>query len=117
VQNRSNRCRLGDGRRSAAAVLLAVAATLLIAVAPVAAQSPASAQYADDIQNVAGEVAGNGRSGPDDPGPSGLEKRLIGGLPFTGLDLVALVAVAIGLTSIGFALRKMTAHRGEIGQP
>jgi hypothetical protein len=39
---------------------------------------------------------------------SGKHGKAVGGLPFTGVDLVALAAVAVSLTSTGLALRLLT---------
>ena len=48
----------------------------------------------------------------NDPAPpAGLQKKVVTGLPFTGLDVVALLAVAVALTSMGLALRRLTAER------
>ena len=44
-------------------------------------------------------------------GASGLEKTVVGGLPFTGLDLIALLGVAVLLTTMGLALRRLTVDR------
>ncbi len=81
-----------------------------IALAPAAAQaqkSPTSAQYKPAATQVSAEVEG----GPEE---TGLQKEVVSGLPFTGLDLIALLAVALAMTSIGFALRRLTSDRGKI---
>jgi hypothetical protein len=65
-------------------------------------------QYNNPVQQVAGSVGG-GNDGPS--APSGLQKKVVGGLPFTGLDVVALLAVAVALTSMGLALRRLTTER------
>ena len=44
-------------------------------------------------------------------GAAGLEKTVVSGLPFTGLDLIAMVAVAVLLASMGLALRRLTVGR------
>ena len=44
-------------------------------------------------------------------GASGLEKTVVSGLPFTGLDLIALLGVAVLLTTMGLALRRLTINR------
>lgn len=46
-------------------------------------------------------------------GASGLEKTVVSGLPFTGLDLLALLGVAVLLTSMGLALRRLTVDRNS----
>ncbi len=102
-----------DTRRGSLTRLLAIfglASVLgLAAAVPALAQDPTSAQYNSAVNQVQGEVGGGG---PSSPAPaqraSGLQENVVGGLPFTGLDLLALVAVALALASIGFALRRMT---------
>jgi hypothetical protein len=64
-------------------------------------------QYANPVTQVAADVGGG--NGPSDP--SGLQHKVVGGLPFTGLDVVALLAVAVALTSMGLVLRRLTAER------
>lgn len=94
-----------NSRAARAATLLALAGMLLFA-APAMGQSgdPTSAQYKDE--------AGGGAS--TQPPDSGLQKEVVGGLPFTGLDLIALAAVAIALTSMGLALRRLTVDHTRV---
>jgi hypothetical protein len=92
--------------------LLAVVGTLSL-VGPVSlaqAGDATKAQYAEEITKVAGNIGGGG-GGNDPAQPSGLQKQVVGGLPFTGLDVVALLAVAVALTSTGLALRRLAAER------
>ena len=90
-----------------AALLATVAALTLVGPVSLANAGDATkAQYKNDVTKVAADVGGGG---PADP--SGLQKRVVGGLPFTGLDVVALFAVAVALTSMGLALRRLTAER------
>jgi hypothetical protein len=93
-------------RRSRIFALLAMITALSLA-APVAAQAAdaTKAQYGTAVSQIGGEVGG-GQSQS-----SGLQKRVVGGLPFTGLDVIALAAVAVALTSMGLALRRLTAER------
>jgi hypothetical protein len=80
-------------------------------VGPVAlaqAGDATKAQYNDPVTKVAGNI---GSGGDDGSAPSGLQKKVAGGLPFTGLDVVALLAVAVALTSMGLALRRLTSER------
>jgi hypothetical protein len=72
---------------------------------------PTAAQYVDSVDQVAGDLGGGDDGTSGEAPPSGLEKKVVGGLPITGLDLIALVAVAIALTSMGFALRRLTADQ------
>jgi hypothetical protein len=89
--------------------LLATAAALWL-VGPVSLAHAGDAtkeQYGTDVTKVAADVGG----GNDPAPPAGLQKKVVGGLPFTGLDVVALLAVAVALTSMGLALRRLTAER------
>ena len=98
-------------------VLLALAAMLLFA-APAMAQTgdPTSAQYKDEATQISEDVGDGGGGGTtsSQPPDSGLHKEVVGGLPFTGLDLIALAAVAIALTSMGFALRRLTVDHNRV---
>jgi len=89
------------------AVVLAIAALGSTATSAWA-QDPTSAQYETSVTRAAGGVGGG--SAPAHR-TSGLQKTVVGGLPFTGLDLIALVAVALAFTSVGFALRRLTVSR------
>ena len=95
-------------RRTKFVALLATVSALWL-VGPVSlahAGDPTKAQYHNQVSQVAGSIGSGGGDGP-----SGLQKKVVGGLPFTGLDVVALLAVAIALTSMGLALRRLTAER------
>ena len=99
--------------RNRARTIVAMLATItaLWLVGPVAfaqAGDATNAQYDDEVTKVAASV-GSGNDGPS--AQSGLQKKVVGGLPFTGLDVVALLAVAVALTSMGLALRRLTADR------
>ncbi len=90
------------------ALLATVAALSLVGPVSLAQAADATkAQYDDEVTKVAANVGGGG----DPTAPAGLQKRVVGGLPFTGLDVVALLAVAVALTSMGLALRRLTAER------
>lgn len=81
----------------------------LAAVAPAVAQDPVASQYDNQVVEVKSASAS---SGSEDEA-SGLQKTVVGGLPFTGLDVIALGAVALALTSIGFALRRLSPPAGD----
>jgi hypothetical protein len=94
-------------------VALLATVTALWLVGPVAlaqASDATKAQYDNEVTKVAGNIGGGG-GGNDGSAPDGLQKKVVGGLPFTGLDVVALLAVAVALTSMGLALRRLTAER------
>lgn len=103
--------RHSTNRGSRLIALLAMVATLSL-IGPVSlahAGDATKAQYGNEVTQVAGNIGGGGGS---DPAPaSGLQKQVVGGLPFTGLDVVALLAVAVALTSTGLALRRFGAER------
>jgi hypothetical protein len=77
-----------------------------------AAQTPSDEQY-DPVPCVNCSLSGGGSggdpgdpSGPGDPGdPSGLSDN-VGPLPFTGFDVIAMVAVALAVTGVGLALQR-----------
>jgi hypothetical protein len=71
-----------------------------------AASDPTKEQYRNTVTQIS-----NGGGGAH--GASGLEKTVVSGLPFTGLDLIALIGVAVVLTSMGFALRRLTLDRDQ----
>lgn len=98
-------------RRTACLLLIAGASALMVpglasaAGSPSALSDPISAQYDTSIN-----VNGDG-STPSTSSSTGLQKHVVGGLPFTGVDLLALAAIAVALTSAGFALRRLSAPR------
>jgi hypothetical protein len=101
---RSNRLR----RRFGLMATISVVAALSL-VGPVSFAQAADAtdeQYGAPVQKIAADLGGK-----DPAQPAGLQKRVVSGLPFTGLDVVALLAVAVALTSMGLALRRLTADR------
>ncbi len=91
----------------------AIALTLLLSVSAFAQSGPTSAQYGDTVTQASQGPGGSDtpqsvkeKSPPADRPP--LEHNIVGGLPFTGLDVIALFAVAVALTALGFALRRLT---------
>ena len=104
--------------KGALGILLAlILATSLVIASPAMAQNdPTSAQYCEEgtINEVTGEpcaeagTAGTASSGSQ---ASGLNGRVVGSLPFTGIDLVVLGVVALALLGTGFALRRLSAPR------
>jgi len=92
---------------------VAIAVVALFAIpASALAQSigPTNDQYDPTSERV--EVGVGGGSG-DPPGDTSEESssRVVSGLPFTGLDIGLLAAVAAGLGAGGFALRKAASSR------
>jgi hypothetical protein len=79
--------------------LLATAAVLALAVSSVAMAS--------------GPVKQGGQANPGGRPTTPLHGKVVDGLPFTGLDVIALAAVALSLTSTGLALRRLSVEDGE----
>ncbi|MGI9020013.1 MAG: hypothetical protein ACR2G3_04805 [Solirubrobacterales bacterium] len=83
------------------------AALLLVAVLSfptfAAAQSPTDDQYDDIPPSVSVESGG----GSVDPGGLGGD---VGPLPFTGFDVIAMLAVALAVTGVGLALQRAVAR-------
>ena len=97
--------------RSLVALLMTVAALCLVGPVSMAqAGDPTDGQYDTEVQKVAAGIGGGG-DGNTPSTPAGLQKKVVQGLPFTGLDVVAMLAVAVALTTMGLALRKLTAER------
>jgi hypothetical protein len=75
-----------------AAALASLLGTALLLAASAAAQTPTADQYRSIIHN-----SGGGGSGAGEP---------TGFLPFTGLDLAAMVVAAVALLAAGLALER-----------
>lgn len=98
--------------RVVAAIVVAVMGFAALAPLAHASSDPTSAQYKSAVTEVSNGVDGGSGSSPAHS-TSGLEQRFVGVLPFTGLDLLAVIAVAMALTSLGFALRWLTTGRDQ----
>jgi hypothetical protein len=96
-------------RRLVSACLIALLSAAV--AAPVAsAANPTSTRYSNGVNQVGGGGGETSAAGaPSSPGP--LNSPIVEGLPFTGLDLVALAAVAIALVSLGLVLRRLPPPR------
>ena len=87
------------------ASFLAVAfAGVPTAIAQDSSDDPSSAQYDPPIPEGEGTAGSSGSGGS---GGSGLDSN-IGSLPFTGMDLLIVVGVALLLAGTGFALRRLS---------
>ena len=123
-QARRRGCRLADARW----VVLLAAFVLSVAIAaPAAAQNdPIQDQYCEEgvVNEVTGECERVNVQDPADPGATvagdpgggggeaqGGDGRVIGSLPFTGVDLAVLGVVALVLLGAGFLLRRLSAPR------
>ena len=88
--------------------LLVLIATLAFPALAAAQQTPTDKQYGDTVVQVG--QGGNDPSDPSDPGdPSGLSGN-VGPLPFTGFDVIAMIAVALAVTGAGLALQRAVAR-------
>lgn len=92
------------GARSGSIFAVTALLVLLVSTAGASASDPTKEQYRNTVTQIS---KGSGGAG----GASGLDKTVVSGLPFTGLDLIALVGVAVVLASMGFALRRLTLDR------
>lgn len=99
--------RNGARRLSATLTLFALVAVMALPAQGLA-QDPTASQYSAPQVIVA--------SGGDEPtsgapaGETPVSGNSSGTLPFTGLDVLALAAVALALTGTGFALRRLAAN-------
>ena len=90
-----------SGLRSRLVVAVLIAMLAFPAFAAAQGSSPTQDQY-DDIPQ---STAAGGGSGSGDPGGTGLGDP-VGPLPFTGFDVIAMIAVALAVTGVGLALQR-----------
>jgi hypothetical protein len=86
-----------------------------------AATDPTAAQYCNPTEGAVKPIAEeHSEATPpaaiagEGPGPDGggaVKSEAVSGLPFTGADLLALLAVASAFVAIGFALRRLSSAR------
>lgn len=103
------------GRFAGIAVALCALASVFAATSAMAAD-PVSVQYGTSVTDVSSSVSHStsyaqssaSAEAATSEEATGLKSTLVSGLPFTGLDLVALFAVALALAAAGFALRRLT---------
>jgi hypothetical protein len=74
---------------------------------------PTQAQYDDQLTQINGGSAPP--AGPGDPGDPGETASGLGGrvgpLPFTGFDVVAMIAVALAVAGLGLALQRAVSRQ------
>ena len=100
--------RSSRGLRLRVTALLVIAMLAFPALAAGQSSSPTTEQYGDTA-NQAVEGAAN----TNDPGGTGGLGGDVGPLPFTGFDVIAMVAVALTVTGIGLALQRAVARESE----
>lgn len=108
---RSNR----SNRPVAAIVLVAALILALPTVASAQTLDPTDGQYGPDVL---GEVAQGGPSsggGGSGNAAGTTDVGSISELPFTGLDLVAIAAIGVGLLGAGFVIRRTAGKPDELG--
>ena len=110
------------------------AAMLVTAVAPVVAGAQATSPSCEEYSSATGQFGGGGGGGNGgtvvgggteqcnqvEPGggggsttpPSGLNSR-VGGLPFTGFDVLSMAAVALAVTGLGLILQRAVSRPRE----
>jgi len=89
------------GRRYAVALALLIAFSITATTARAAdpRSDPSAAQYG----GAASETAAGGQGDP-----SGMRSPVVEGLPFTGIDLIAIGAVGLVLFGTGVALKRLS---------
>src|SRR3954467_10853319 len=98
-------------RRRLTSSFLALVVTAAIAAPAAQAADPTNAQYQTSVNQIEKQVGGGGDDGGGAQASGPLNTPVVNGLPFTGLDLVALGAVAVALMSLGLVLRRLTLPR------
>lgn len=100
-------------KNSAARNLFAVLALVLAMLAlPAAAAAQQLEPTADQYDDTRGQIVALADSG--DPGNTGTAGNdQIGSLPFTGLDVVGLLAVAAAVTGLGLVLQRTVSRRSD----
>lgn len=110
-------------------VAMIAASMLAIAVAPAMAGAQTTSPTCEQYSSSSGTLGGGGSNGPTiggtqcnqvDPGggggssnnSSGLSSR-VGGLPFTGFDVLSMAAVALAVTGLGLVLQRAVSRPRE----
>ncbi len=108
---------------------LLAAAMLVTAVAPVMAGAQVTSPTCEEYSSSTGQFGGGGNGtvvgggsqcNQVEPGggggstspPSGLNSR-VGGLPFTGFDVLSMAAVALAVTGLGLVLQRAVSRPRE----
>jgi hypothetical protein len=97
----------GIGLSAVAVLLLVLGAPVAVAAPDRGSEDPSAAQYDSTAEQVA-EGAGSGGGGGDG---GGLHGRVVGALPFTGVDVVVVSLAAFAVMGAGLALSRVTRPR------
>jgi hypothetical protein len=108
----NSKARRGIALSAVAVLLLVFAAPVAAAVSDSVSDDPSSAQYDSTAEQLA-ERAGSG--GDSDGG--GLNGRVVGALPFTGMDVVVVALAAVAVMGAGLALSRVTRPRTGNDEP
>ena len=94
-------------RKSFVGTMVVVLVALLAMPAFAAAQATTDDQYRGTNDRV-DTLAGGGAGGSGD---AGALESTVGPLPFTGFDVIAMLAVALAVTGLGLALQRAVARQ------
>lgn len=98
-----------------AIVIVAVSAAFALPAQAIASTNCSTQNPTDEQYCVPTKVISDGAG--DGPGASGSESSSAGtsgsSLPFTGLDVISLLAIAAALAGTGLVLRRLTVSGGE----
>ena len=97
------------GKLATVVVATLIAALLAPAIAGAQRSEPTIDQYEPSVTQISsgtGSGTGGGDPGtPGDPSSTGLSSN-VGPLPFTGFDVITMIAVALAVTGLGLALQR-----------
>jgi hypothetical protein len=98
-------------------VVGAIAGALAAPGTAVAAGDPTDAQYASNLAQISAGGPGGGPAGAGTASATASSADTTGSLPFTGLDLGVMAAVAAALGVGGLAMRRHLARAGADQRP
>lgn len=110
-RGRTSRERSRRGLTRAIAAIVAAALAVMVVTAPAALAAGKSSSLSDPT---AAEYDSTSSSAASGDGSGDGVSHQIGGLPFTGFDVMIMVAAAVALTGTGLVLRRLS-RRDEAG--
>lgn len=99
-----------NGTRRIKKIVAGLALTALVAILAMPAFAVAQAPTADQYDDTTTRIIDLTDQGGD---PSGLESQ-VGPLPFTGFDVIAMLAVALAVTGLGLALQRAVSRSSDL---